>query len=73
MDPITSNKPFPLLVTRVLHQPGLIQIVGQTDAATASLVERYLVTVRDQLEGGHPPQASALEAGWCSLRSRTMT
>ena len=27
MDPITSNKPFPLLVTGVRHQPGLIQVV----------------------------------------------
>ena len=58
-----SNKPFPLLVTGVRHVQGLVQILGQTDAATASLVERYLITVREQLEGGIPPQPSALEAG----------
>ena len=58
-----SNKPFPLLVTGVRHVQGLVQIIGQTDAATASLVERYLITVREQLEGGIPPQPSALEAG----------
>ena len=62
-----SNKPFPLLVTGVRHVQGLVQIVGQTDAATASLVERYLITVREQLEGGVPPQASALEAGWSNF------
>ena len=64
MDPVLSSKPFPLLVTGVRHVQGLVQIIGQTDAATASLVERYLVTVREQLEGGVPPQASALETGW---------
>ena len=58
-----SNKPFPLLVTGVRHVQGLVQIIGQTDAATASLVERYLITVREQLEGGIPPQQAALEAG----------
>ena len=66
MDPVLSNKPFPLLVTGVRHVQGLVLIIGQTDTATASLVERYLVTVREQLEGGVPPQASALESGWSS-------
>ena len=51
------------MVTGVRHVQGLVQIIGQTDAATASLVERYLITVREQLEGGIPPQPSALEAG----------
>ena len=51
MDPVLSNKPFPLLVTGVRHVQRLVQIIGQTDAATASLVERYLITVREQLDG----------------------
>ena len=67
MDPVLSSKPFPLLVTGVRHIQGLVQIIGQTDGATASLVERYLITVRDQLEGGVPPQPNALEAGWFRL------
>ena len=71
MDPVLSNKPFPLLVTGVRHVQRLVQIIGQTDAATASLVERYLITVREQLDGGVPPQASALESGWSELRLMT--
>ena len=63
MDPVLSNKPFPLLVTQVRHRQGLVQILGQTDGATAALVERYLATVREQLEGGAPPAGRSLEAG----------
>jgi hypothetical protein len=67
MDPILSNKPFPLRVTHVRHSPGLVHVLGQTDAATAVLVERYLAAVREQLEGGSPPRASALSAGQAVL------
>lgn len=63
MDPALSSKPFPLAVTSVRHHHGLVQVLGTTDPATASLVERYLTTVQDQLEGGTPPQASGLEPG----------
>ena len=61
-------QPFELNVRWVGRQHGLLAVWGVVDLAAAQVVAQYLHTVRDQLEGGLPPQLASLEPGQADCR-----